>query len=128
MIRSLTSYCTNTAPLPNVSFIPPSQAIFVGSSPNVTCVAEFDDTVDVPLTVDIAVTGSAINPDNPVHMENYKRYTKTFTIKNIQASHEYRCFFSPPYYSELSPLNSILMTSTMAPLLISLNVSISKWL
>ena len=124
----LTSYHTNIAPLPNVSIIPPSQAIFVGSSPNVTCVAEFDDTVDVPLVVNIAVyaDGSAINPDYPVHMESYRRYTKTFTVKNIQANQEYLCVFLPQL-SEVSPLN-ILMTSVMESLHVSLTVSISKWL
>lgn len=37
------------------------QTIFPGSSPNVTCVAEFDDMVDVPLDVNITFgTGSSL--------------------------------------------------------------------
>ena len=88
----------------------------------------FDDTVDVPLVVNIAVyaDGHAINPEYPVHVESYRRYTKIFTIKNIQASQEYVCAVLPPY-SVVSPF-SILMTSTMDPPYLSMTVSISKWL
>ena len=109
-----------------MSIIPPSQAVFVGSSPNVTCVAAFDDTVDVPLVVTIIVytDGDEINPDYPIHVESYRRYTKSFTIKDIQASQEYVCSFLPPY-SVVSPF-SFLMTSTMDPLHVYLTVSISK--
>jgi hypothetical protein len=90
-------------PIPLITVIPPSQAIFVGSSPNVTCVAEFNDTVDVPLVVTIILATSAllIDSDYSVHMESYARYTRIFTIKNIRESQTYFCGVYP-YYSELS--------------------------
>ena len=76
----------NIAPLPSVSAIPPSQAVFNGSSFNVTCVAEFDDTVDVPLIIHIMFTTRkyVIDTDYAVNMESHTRYTRTFTIENFQ--------------------------------------------
>ena len=112
-----------------MSAIPPSQAIFAGSSPNVTCVAEFDDTVDVPLVLDImfSTVGTIIESEYSVHMESYTRYTRTFTIKNIQATQEYTCAVLPPY-SEL-PSSYILMVEGgfMSLVYACLNVSISEY-
>ena len=108
--------------------IPPSQAIFAGSSPSVTCVAEFDDTVDVPLIFMIMFsTGNDIvESDYSVQMESYMRYTRTFTIENIQKSQEYNCAFMPPY-SELSPTYILMpQIDLMDSIIASVNVLISE--
>ena len=106
--------------------IPPSQAIFSGSSPNVTCVAEFDDTVDVPLVVGImfGTIEDLIDSDYSVHMESYTRYTRTFTIKNLQHNLEYICVFPPPYSELSAPYILMDLNSSMAYAYV--NVSISK--
>ena len=108
--------------------IQPSQAIFVGSSPSFTCVAEFDDTVDVPLVVSIVAFADQqiIRSDYSVQAEGYRRYTRTFTIKNVQPNLEYVCVFSPPY-SELSA-SYILMdqNNSMASVHVFVDISISK--
>ena len=118
------------APLPNVTAIQPIQPIFPGSSPNVTCVTEFDDTVDVPLDIIImfGTSSSSIDSDYSVHMESSSRYTKTFTIKNIQDSEEYICVFLL-LYSEPS-ISYIFFPKTsqnISIFYVSLNVSISKF-
>ena len=108
--------------------IQPMQPIFHESSPNVTCVAEFDDTVDVPLVVDITFGTSEdlIDSDYSVHIENYTRYTKTFTIRNIRESQEYICAFLI-LYSKLPALYILMhQNSSMASVYAHLNVSISK--
>ena len=112
-----------------MSAIPPSQAIFAGSSPNVTCVAEFDGTVDVPLILSIIFsTGDTnIESEYSIHMESYTRYTRTFTIKNIEATQEYTCAVLPPH-TEL-PSSYILMVEggLSASVYARLNVSISEY-
>jgi hypothetical protein len=106
-----------------VTAIQSIQPIFPGSSPNVTCVAELDDTVDVPLVVTImfGTTELPIDSDYSVHMESYTRYTRTFTIENIRESQEYICVFMLLYSDP-----SILLPQNMSVFDISLNVSISK--
>ena len=108
--------------------IQPMRAIFPGSSLNVTCLAEFDDTVDVPLIVNITFGSGEelIDSDYPVHMESYTRYARTFTIKNIRESQEYTCAFLL-LYSELSALYILMhQNDSMASVYAYLNVSISK--
>ena len=105
----------------------PSQAIFAGSSLNVTCVAEFDGTVDVPLMVDIILwllPSHEISSDDPVHMENYTRYTRTFVVNNIRARREFICDFSSPYYSQLPQLSYVI--HRMDRINTFVNISISK--
>ena len=109
--------------------IPPSQAIFAGSSPNVTCVAEFDDTVDIPLMfmITFSTGNDIIVSDYSVQMESYMRYTRTFTIENVQKSQEYNCAFMPPY-SELSPMYILMpQNDLMASIFASVNISISEY-
>ena len=103
------------------------QTIFPGSSPNVTCVAEFDDTVDVPLNINITFgTGSSLIDSNySVHMESSTRYTRTFTIKNIQDNEEYNCVFLLLYNSEPS-ISYIVLLQNISMFDASLNVLISK--
>ena len=49
------------------------QTIFPGSSPNITCVAEFDDMVVVPLDINITFgTGSSlVDSNHSVYIESY---------------------------------------------------------
>ena len=109
--------------------IPPSQSIFAGSSPNVTCVAEFDDTVDVPLILIIMFsTGyTLIESEYSVHMESYTRYTRTFTIKKIQATEEYTCAVLPPYTELPSPYILMHPGGLLASVYAHLNVPISEY-
>ena len=103
-----------------------SQAIFAGSSPNVTCVLKFDDTVDVPLVVNILfLAGGNYNMDSdyPVHMESYTRYTKTFT-STVQPNQEYLCVFQPPYMT-VSTLY-ILIPQPNSVITYDVNIPISK--
>ena len=118
-------------PPPNVTAIQSIQPIFPGSSPNVTCVAEFDDTVDVPLDVTIILFGTnerQISSNYLVHMESYARYTRTFTIKNIEESQEYTCVFYNIQYTEPTVLyiKSFLPQNSSVLYYASLNISISK--
>ena len=116
----------NSVPLPVVTAILSSQVIFAGSSLNVTCVAQFDDTVDAPLIIDImcASSGDIIEPDHSVQMESYTQYTRTFTIENIKKSQEYTCAFMPPY-SELSAMYILMPQNGLISA--SVNVSISEY-
>ena len=123
----LTTNCSTyiIVPIPVVSIVLPSQAIFAGSSPNVTCVAEFNNTVDVPLNINIMFGMREQNLTMySVHMESYIRYTRTFTVNSIQENHEYRCAVYPPYYSELS----YILTHEVGPLYAYGNIPISKLL
>lgn len=106
--------------------IQPLQAIFPGSSPNVTCVAEFDDAVNVPLIVNImfGTSEDLIDSDYLVRMESYTRYTRTFTIKNLQRNLQYICIFLT-LYSELSA-PYILMQQNSSMAYAYVNVSVSK--
>jgi hypothetical protein len=114
-----------------VTAIQSMQPIFPGSSPNVTCVAEFDDTVDVPLDATIILYRNnehQIDSDYSVHRESNARYTKTFTINNIRESQEYTCVFvliysEPSVLYILLPQNSSMTSTTFHAFL---NVSISK--
>ena len=120
----------HVVPLPSAATaIPPSQAIFAGSSPNITCVAEFDNTVDVPLILNIVLAGSdPVETDYLVQMESYMRYTRTFTIENIQESQEYTCAILS-LYSELSPMYILVHhTDLMDSIIASVNVSISEYI
>ena len=76
-----------------------SQPIFSGSTPNVTCVAEFNDTVDLPLIIrfGFSVDGNLMDLKNasPAHMESYTKYRDTFTINNIQADRVCACVLQP---------------------------------
>ena len=116
-------------PIPIVTIVLPSQAVFVGSSPNVTCVAEFNDTVDVPLNINITFgmreQNLIIDSDYSVHMRSYTRYTRNFTVNNIQENHEYACVIYPPY-SELSSIYILL--HEVGPLYAYGNIQISKLL
>ena len=105
--------------------IPPSQAIFAGSSPNVTCVAEFDDTVDIPLMfmITFSTGNDVIKSDYSVQMESYMRYMKTFTIENITKSQEYKCAFTSPF-SGLSALYILVYQNDI--ITASVNVLISE--
>lgn len=109
-----------------VTAILPSQAIFVGSSPNVTCVLEFDSTVDVPLVVDILFVPAAehflIDSDYPVHMESFTRYTRVFTISNIQSTQVSACVFHLPYNER----SSFILVHQMDSVTTYVNISISK--
>ena len=83
-------------PLPVVSVTPPSQTIFVGSSPTFICTVEFDETVDIPVEVTIlsalgTVTGI---PIDDVQMESYMLYKQKFTPESVKASNSgqaYEC-------------------------------------
>ena len=75
-------------PQPTVHIIPPTEGIFVGSSPNFTCAAKFNDIVDVPLmAIIILVPLGFVKTDGNVIMENYTVYTKTFRFHSVQADH-----------------------------------------
>ena len=129
-VSSLLSYQTNIVPLPAVTATLSSQPIFAGSSPNVTCVAEFNDTVDLPLIIrfGFSVDGSLmdLNYDNPAHMESYTKYRDTFTINNIQADQVCACVLQPhDSLSVLSPVMNILIDQ-MNQIVAHINVSISK--
>ena len=105
----------------------PPRDIFVGSSPSVTCVAEFDESVDLSLNITIMYTipGDSQIIIDSVRMENSMRYTRIFTIDNIQVNQMGTCS-SQSSYSGLEPLEFILdnpMDITYA----SVNISISKW-
>ena len=117
----------NTAPFPIVTAIQPLQALFAGSSPNFTCVAEFDDTVDVPLVVNIAAFADMqnIETDYSVQVESYRRYTKKFTINSLQPNVAFSCVVNPPY-SE-STLNILMQNNNITPVAYSfVNISVSK--
>ena len=107
----------------------PPQDIFVGSSPSVTCVVKFDESVDLPLSIIItfAVGQTIINSIHSVHiMENYiMRYTRTFTIDNIQANQMGTCS-SQLLYSGLQP-SKFILDNPMDIAHASVNISISKW-
>ena len=105
----------------------PSQAIFAGSSPNVTCVVEFDDTVDIPLVIDfqfVVADGEIFKYDYPAHMESYRQYRQTFTISNIQTNQQYTCVSQPPSISGVSPMN--ILIHQMDLIITYFNISISK--
>ena len=107
----------------------PSRDIFVGSSPTVTCVAEFDESVDLPLNIIImyAILGDyqiVIDSIHSVYMENSMRYTRTFIIDNIQANQMGICTFQSSY-SGLEPLEFIL-DNPMDISYVFGNISISK--
>lgn len=107
--------------------IPPSQAIFAGSSPNITCVAEFDDTVDVPLVINfqfVVTDGQIFNFDYPAHMESYRQYRQTFTINNIQTNQQYACVSLAPLISGVSPM--YILIHQMDSVITYMNISISK--
>ena len=111
--------------------IQPIQSIFPGSSPNVTCVAEFDDTVDVALDVTIILFGTNEHPtdsDYSVHMESYALYTRIFTIKNIRENQEYTCVFYIQYTEPIMLYIKFFLPQNSSVLYYytSLNVSISK--
>ena len=110
-----------------MSAIPPSQAVFNGSSFNITCVVEFNDTVDVPLIINImlATSKNAIDDDYAVNMESRTRYTRTFTIENFQYNEEYICTFLPPF-SELLPLYILTYDMATDQVYALVNVMISK--
>ena len=118
------SVILNIVPLSVVTAIPPSQAVFVGSSPNITCVLELDSTVDVPLAVDILFVDEhvLIDSDYPVHMEGYTRYTRVFTISNVQATQVGACIFYPPYNEG----SSFILVHQMDSITAYVNISISK--
>ena len=118
-------YCI-IVPIPVVTAILPPQDIFIGSSPSVTCVAAFDESVDLPLNIIImfAVDQTIINSIHSVHMENYMRYTRTFTIDNIQANQMGICSFQSSYRGlELSEFILDNQNRTFA----NVYVPISKW-
>ena len=73
---------TQTVPVPTVSFIPPSHGFFVGSSPNFTCVVQYNDTVDIPLDVTILSTSHS----SPVARKSYTQYSRMFALEPVQAS------------------------------------------
>ena len=115
-------------PTPVVTAILPPQDIFVGSSPSVTCVAEFDESVDFPLNIIImyyAAGQTVTNSIHSVHMENYMRYTRTFTIDSILANQIGICSFQSSY-SGLEPLEFIL-NNPMDITYANVTISISKW-
>ena len=101
----------------------PSQAIFTGSSPNITCVAEFDNSVDLPLNMNITFTvdGKPIYSGHSVHMESYMHYTRTFTVENVQAFQAGICSFSSSY-----ELSAFILEHQMDPIYANVNISISK--
>ena len=118
-------------PTPVVTAILPDQDIFIGSSPSITCVAEFDESVDLPLNIMItyAIVGDrekSIDSIHSVHMENYMRYTRTFTIDDIQANQMGACSFQPSY-SGLK-LSEFIFDNPMDIVYTNVNIiSISKW-
>ena len=105
----------------------PLQDNFVGSSPSVTCVAEFDESVDLPLNIMIMyVVGQIIiNSIHSVHMENSMRYTRTFTIDKIPANQMGTCLFQSSY-SGLEP-SEFILDNPMDITYVNVNISISKW-
>ena len=126
-VSSLLSYQTNIVPLPAVTATLSSQPIFAGSSLNVTCVAEFNDTVDLPLIIKFVFFVDDnimdLEYDNPAHMESYTKYRDTFTINNIQADRVCACALQPPI--SVSPVVSILI-GQVNQVVAYVNVSISK--
>ena len=117
-------------PTPVVTVILPTQDIFVGSSPSVTCVAEFDESVDLPVNITIMYTipgdgQTIIESIDSVHMENSMRYTRTFTIDNIQANQMGTCDFQSSY-SGLE-LSEFILDNQMDTTYATVNISISKW-
>ena len=108
----------------------PPRDIFVGSSPSVTCVAEFDESVDLPLNITIMYTipGDGqiiIESIDSVHMENSMRYTRAFTIDNIQANQMGACSFRS-LYSGLE-LSEFILDNQMDRTFVNVHVPISKW-
>ena len=80
-------------PSPAVQLIPPSHGFFVGSSANFTCVVTFNDTVDVPLEVEIV--SYYVFSRGPIRMENYTQYSRRFTFHSFKASDsgtQFPCF------------------------------------
>jgi hypothetical protein len=107
-----------------------SQGIFVGSSPSVTCVATFDGSVDLPLNIIIifGILGDhekTIDSGHSVHMGNYMRYTRTFTIDNIQANLMGTCSLSPAYGS--LELSEFILDNQMDLDIANVYIAISKW-
>ncbi len=110
----------------------PSQDVFVGSSPSVTCVAEFDESVDLPLniiitfgTVDTGGHKKTIDSIHSVCMENFMRYTRTFTIDNIQTNQMGTCSFQSSYNG--LELSELILDNQMTPVFANVYILISKW-
>ena len=66
-----------------------------------------------------------INSIHSIHMENSMRYTRTFTINNIQANQLGACNFRS-LYSDLE-LSEFILDNPMDTAYASVNISISKW-
>jgi hypothetical protein len=111
-----------------VTAVLPPQDVFVGSSPSVTCVAEFDGSVDLPLNIIIifGVGYSIIDSIHSVRTENYMRYTRTFIIDNIQANQMGTCGFQSSY-SGLE-LSEFILDNQITQVFANVYISISKWL
>ena len=106
-------------PLPVVSVIPPSQTIFVGSSPNFTCTVEFDETVDIPVMVVINF-GSATSDDR-LQMESYILHKQVFSLDSVQAIHSSQEYVCHTVGGVLVPSSSFVLAQ---PLDVSDNVTI----
>ena len=55
---------------------------------------EFDESVDIPVIVEIMFASAAIMSTNKVaHMENYTLYKQSFTVESVQASYSAQEFW-----------------------------------
>lgn len=95
-------YVTNSwfciVPPPVVKIIHPSQTIFAGSSPNLTCTVQFDQAVDVLLILHIqfeqVMSESELQLDNDPYMHSYTMYESIFPLNFVEitdSGNQYIC-------------------------------------
>lgn len=78
----------------NVNIILPPYTIYAGSSPTLTCSVELSQIIDIPVTVNITLTGPqgiTIEPET-LMTENLMSYRRTFMLSsNVKSGDVYNC-------------------------------------